>query len=307
MDATFDALADPTRGAMLVRTPVLIEDTGTIVSGDGTKLFYRAWAPDAAAAPATTALVVHGIGLHSGPYRVVADALAPHGMRVVAIDLRGHGRSEGPKGRVPSPPAIVMDLDATIEHVRSTYGIDAVHLVGESMGSLVVLHYGAARSEVVASLTFVCAAIQIAPAQILNAENFRIAAALLFGRDRPVIDLAGPRLDQATVDEAFKRQRRHDPLAINAISVNYLLALARLRAGWEEKARSIHRPALLIHGKRDAVLDWRGSDALHRGLGSATKQLIYFESARHTLFWDPATPRVFDIMRGWLEARSRRR
>jgi acylglycerol lipase len=284
--------------------PVLAEETGIAVSGDKTRLFYRAWAPEGASTAAPIALVVHGIGLHSGPYRVVADALVPHGIRVVAMDLRGHGRSGGTRGRAPSPAAVVMDLDAVTAKLRSAYGIDVVHLVGESMGTLVALHYAVARPEVVASLVLVGSAIRIARAQVLQAENLKLLPALLFQRDRPVVNLIGPRLDLASSDEAFKRERRQDPLALHKVSVNYLLALSRLRAGWRKKARAVNTPTLLIHGQRDAVVDWRGADALRRALASDAKQLIYFESARHTLFWDPATPRVFQMIRTWFDARS---
>jgi len=58
----------------------IADQHGTLTSADGTCLFYRYW-------PAKTwsgqvVIVLHGIGYHSGPYKVIADALNPRGIAV---------------------------------------------------------------------------------------------------------------------------------------------------------------------------------------------------------------------------------
>jgi alpha-beta hydrolase superfamily lysophospholipase len=279
------------------------ETTGTVRSDDGTAIFYRAWT----ATGATTAdavIVVPGIGLHSAPYHVVAEALVPAGHHVVGIDLRGHGHSGGVRGTVPGPRAIVADIDAVAGWVRATHGVARVHLLGESMGGLVALNYAAARVERLASLVLVAPAIRVACTQVARLSNLVLAPGL-FTPQRPVLDLAGARLDEATVDEAFKRARRADPLAHNVVGIRYLPGLARLRARWRDKARRVTVPTLIFHGRRDAILDWRGSRALHAAIGAAVRELVLLDDARHTLFWDPASADVFTRLRDWLAAGAR--
>lgn len=283
-------------------TPIEFE-VGSIETEPGIRIFYRVWGtPNRAPGPAV--LVVPGIGYHSEPYKVVADYLSGSGHLIVAIDLRGHGRSGGMRAAVPTGDQLLADLDGMIQLIRSKYASNRVYLLGESMGGLVAINYGARRSSNIDGLILVAPAVRVACAQLLKAENLKVLAALLFQRDRPIIDLAGARLEEATVDHDFILARRTDDLAINKISVNYLLGLSRLQTGLAQKAAAIHVPTLVLHGKRDKILSWKGSASLHDELGSADKKLITFEEARHTLFWDPSTPDVFKVIRAWLQSHS---
>ena len=62
-----------------------------LTAEDGTRLHLHEWR---AADPRLTVAVVHGYAEHAGRYAHVAQALNAHGISVVAVDLRGHGRSE---------------------------------------------------------------------------------------------------------------------------------------------------------------------------------------------------------------------
>ena len=57
-----------------------------------TKLYYQKWSPET---PKGVILIAHGLGEHSGRYMNVVDALIPEGYAIYALDLRGHGKSEG--------------------------------------------------------------------------------------------------------------------------------------------------------------------------------------------------------------------
>ena len=61
---------------------------GYVTSVDQTRLFYRHW-PASAAWNGRVVVVLHGIGYHSAPYKVIADALNPHGTDVYGLDSRG--------------------------------------------------------------------------------------------------------------------------------------------------------------------------------------------------------------------------
>lgn len=64
----------------------------------------------------------------------VIDALANAGRRVVAIDARGHGESDKPHDpQAYGDAAMVKDVQALLDHL----GVDAVDVVGYSMGSFV--------------------------------------------------------------------------------------------------------------------------------------------------------------------------
>lgn len=65
----------------------------TFRAQDGCKIAYRLWATEVSGSPSVA--IIHGMGLHSGRYVGLATKLRAAGYDVFALDLRGHGLSEG--------------------------------------------------------------------------------------------------------------------------------------------------------------------------------------------------------------------
>jgi len=66
-------------------------------------------------------------------WTLLARWYAHHGLRVLAVDLPGHGRSEGP------PLASVEALAGWVIALLEAANVASAHLVGHSMGSLIAL------------------------------------------------------------------------------------------------------------------------------------------------------------------------
>ena len=64
------------------------------------------------------AVIVHGLGEHSGRYDHVAQALADKGAAVYAGDHHGHGESAGEKGLIEDIEPLVDDTARVVEHAR---------------------------------------------------------------------------------------------------------------------------------------------------------------------------------------------
>src|SRR5258708_25593223 len=62
----------------------------------GPRLHFAHASPEGAARAAVGLL--HGYADYGGRYRRVVDAWAEQGIATVSIDMRGHGRAEGPRG-----------------------------------------------------------------------------------------------------------------------------------------------------------------------------------------------------------------
>ena len=80
---------------------------------------------------------VHGAAFDHTVWKLQARYFAWHGGSVLAVDLPGHGRSEGaPRRSIPEMADwLVALLDAA--------GVGAANLVGHSMGALVALEAAA--------------------------------------------------------------------------------------------------------------------------------------------------------------------
>lgn len=87
------------------------------------------------AADAASVVFVHGAGMDHTVWALPARYFARRGLRVAAIDLPGHGRSNGP------PLDSVAAMSEWLDPVLRELGIDRAAIVGHSMGSLVAYHF----------------------------------------------------------------------------------------------------------------------------------------------------------------------
>lgn len=101
-----------------------------IVARDGTNLFHKDWG---AGRPA---LFVSSWGLNSDMWAYQMIALSDQGVRCIAYDRRGHGRSDDP-GRGYDYDTLADDLATVIDQL----GLNEVTLVGHSMAGGEIVRY----------------------------------------------------------------------------------------------------------------------------------------------------------------------
>lgn len=94
-------------------------------------------------------LLLHGLGSSSLDWEYQIAALASR-YRVIAMDMRGHGRSGKPDERY-SIAGFAADVAALIEQLR----LGPMHLIGISMGGMVAFQLGVDRPELFKSLTII--------------------------------------------------------------------------------------------------------------------------------------------------------
>lgn len=115
--------------------------------------------------PALPAVVfMHGAGMDHTVWALQTRWFAWHGRGVLAVDLPGHGRSEGPA---------LDSIDALAEWVFALLdaaGVERAALIGHSMGALIALEAAARRPERVRALALCgCAAEMPVSEKLLNA------------------------------------------------------------------------------------------------------------------------------------------
>lgn len=84
---------------------------------------------------AESVVFVHGAGMDHTVWALPSRYFARQGLRVAAVDLPGHGRSEGP------PFDRVEDMAAWLGQVLDVLAIPTAAVVGHSMGSLVAYRF----------------------------------------------------------------------------------------------------------------------------------------------------------------------
>ena len=273
---------------------------GFVTSVDQTRLFYRHW-------PATTAwngrvvLVLHGIGYHSAPYKVIADALNPQGTDVYALDARGHGLSQGRRGYVGTSIEVGADVECMIRFVQQQRPAAKIFLLGDSMGAGLALNYAKRNSRELAGLILLALALNLDLSQFLSLESMSLMPYFVLAHREPVISLVGKRLEESSRDTEFIARRSVDPLAYKNISFGYLLDVQRIVFGWRWKiAPRLHAPTLLIKGGRDRVVSHRECVAFDKLCASTDKSFKIYPEVPHTTLWDPQTPEILGVVGSWI-------
>lgn len=88
-------------------------------------------------------IFIHGTPSHSYEWRDVVPHIEASGLRVIAYDLLGYGRSERPADRDTSVAA-QTDL---LEHLLDTLGLEQVNIVAHDIGGAIGLRFAIARPE----------------------------------------------------------------------------------------------------------------------------------------------------------------
>ncbi|MGA9965104.1 MAG: alpha/beta fold hydrolase [Terriglobales bacterium] len=273
---------------------------GFVTSADETRLFYRHW-PARAPWNGRTVVVLHGIGYHSAPYKVIADALNPQGTDVYALDARGHGLSQGRRGFVGTQAQVGDDVEAMIRFVKQQQPAAKIFLLGDSMGADLALNYAKRNSGELAGLILLALALNLDLSQFLSLESLSLMPYFVLAHREPVISLVGKRLEESSRDPEFIARRRVDPLAYKNVSFGYLLDVQRIVLGWRWKiAPRVHAPTLLIKGGKDRVVSHRECIAFDKLSASADKSFKIYPDVPHTTLWDPETPEILDVVGNWI-------
>jgi len=103
----------------------------------GTRLRYQYW-EDSAKGYDRVALLLHGIGCHSGSYASIVPAFIQARYKLVAPDFAGFGASPGERG---SGGAVAMAdaVEALCRRIESAEGAREIVIVAHSMGALAAL------------------------------------------------------------------------------------------------------------------------------------------------------------------------
>src|SRR5512147_2051077 len=106
----------------------------------GTTFFVQGWEPDEHPPKAFIGLV-HGLGEHTGRYIHVGKVMTDSNYALSGFDLRGHGRSGGPRGHTSSLDAYMQDIRQFFSLMEQRYPNIPRFLYGHSLGGLLALAY----------------------------------------------------------------------------------------------------------------------------------------------------------------------
>ena len=169
--------------------------------------------------------------------------------RVIALDNRGHGKSDKPHDPAQYGAAMVADAVRLLDHLH----VPKAHVVGYSMGGFITLKLLATRPQRCATAA-ICGSGWIANSASEDSFREELATSLETGQGvSPLIRRLTPKDRPAPSDEQLKTLNQmftliNDPQALAAV-IRGMNGLAIT----EEQLREIRVPAIAIIGEADTL------------------------------------------------------
>ncbi len=324
------------------RQQVVGQQAGKVRTADGVELAFYRWRAAGRGAtadrrdtqPRAIVALLHGLAEHAGRYDALAERLNAAGIELVAVDLRGHGRSPGPRTWVARIDEYLFDGEALLDAAcacacptpegarpraatqstgaaganRIDGGSPPLFLMGHSMGGAIAALFAVERLDDFVkrkrSLAgLVLSSPALAPGH--NVPHWKIAASRLISRVWPTFPAmkVDPTLlaRDATVVEANRR----DPLVHHGniparTGAGILDAMARIERG----CGALRLPVLVYHGSNDKLTEPEGSRAFAARVGSPDCTLTFYEGSYHETMNDLDRERVIEALIEWIMNRS---
>lgn len=249
---------------------------------DATRLYYREWGTG------KPVVFISGWGLSSEMWSYQMIDLSARGLRCIAYDRRGHGRSDDP-GRGYDYDTLADDLAALLDHLDLRGVTLAAHSMGSGEAVRYLTRYGSSRVD---RLALIGTALPFPLKTADNPDGFNrelidIQRAMwhrdfprwLFENEGPYFGagLPGCSVSPEIVEWTKADMRQTSLKAI--LDCNLTLIETDFRA----ELRDISLPTLIVHGDRDSSFPIEMSGLLVSRL-LPNNQFIVYENAPHGLY-----------------------
>ena len=214
-------------------------------------------------------VLLHGVGGNHTVWNAVLPGLA-RDHRVIAPDLRGHGRSPGP----PESQYTFLELERDVARLLDQKGVGNAHMVGFSGGALLALRWALDLPERTRSLVMVSGAAY-ADAHTRGIAKRWSETYIKEGADpfalRMLKDLYYPDWIEAHLDFAdeLREQVKHQDFTP-------AVRWARAMMTFDERSRiaSLRAPTLIVQAMDDAVVDASHGRILRQSISGSQIRIL---------------------------------
>lgn len=234
----------------------------TVVAADGCKLYSFCVTPSRALPRAPALLWLHGFGQQAHRFDEAIQFMAERGFTSVACDLRGYGRSGGPRGHLHKESDMLKDLERIAAAYAPEIGNKLI-VIGFSMGGLVAIRCAqcAVKLPMVAGIAL-SPCLRPHPAILSDIESFLVAAV---AQVMPMMEVKPHDMNVLfTHDPQMRFEEYTDPLRIYSATASGLQVALKACQDARAQAHKVAVPLHILMAGQDHIVD-----------GAATKKFYY--------------------------------
>lgn len=266
-------------------------------SSDGVQFFAQEWVPDKT--PIASITLVHGLGEHSSRYQHFAEYYCNQGISVLSYDQRGHGKTSGKLGHIPSYDIAAEDIKHFIFENKSRHPDNQQFLYGHSLGGAMALYYTLkVKSGITGTIVTdpgLAPGDPVPPAKLFMAK--------LLSKLAPSLTMTNG-LDRSNLsrDVLVVQRYDNDPLVHDQISASLAMNLIRNGEWMLENANTLELPLLLMFGTADHLVNLTTirDFAAHVNQNATIKE---WDGLYHEIHNEPEKTEVFDFTIKWIKSK----
>lgn len=256
-----------------------------------------------------TLLIVHGIGGHGGTYDVFCEPLSERGVRIVSIDLPGHGLArcrDGQRGNFRFTEWL-EDIDIAATALVEKYK-KPVFVLGSSQGSAAAFHSLDFSRAISGAVCMNIVLTEVPPIEgdplfeqfsKFQDENVRKLAEAVGDSER--IDLSTAvdwNKNYASNDPNILAKKQEDDLRVWSYGIASITSYGTYQA--PRPAAENTKPVLLSYGSEDPFTNARYMEACFDAIGGP-KELVVVEGGSHQLMLYH-TDEYIEIVDSWIRS-----
>jgi len=260
--------------------------------------YIQGWEPEGT--PKALVCLVHGHGEHTGRYEHVGKALNEAGYALFGFDLRGHGKTGGTRGYIPSLEEALLDIQRFLGFQEQNFPDTPIFLYGHSLGGMLALAYAIRRGDEIQGVIATGAFLR----SPLWDQKAKVALAKMLGSLIPKLTLpSGLDPNILSRDPEVVKNYTGDPLVHDRASFGLVMATLTGIDLCFAHAKEITPPLFLMHGTEDKAAYASGSEEFAKLAGETNKDITVklWDGLYHEIHNEPEQEEVFKFMIEWLD------